>query len=416
MSTSEKSRTLIIGKHWPEPQSSAAGSRMMQLIEVFQQLGSVVFASAASPGEYSANLEEIGVQTSRIELNNTSFDHFVLDLSPDIVMFDRFMTEEQFGWRVAENVPGAIRILDTEDLHGLRFARQQAVKPGRSVNDEDLHNETMLRELAAIYRCDLSLIISEAEMDLLNDKMGVPGSILKYVPFMVSTAEEKAIRELPDFEDRKHFITIGNALHPPNRDAIQVLHDNIWDKIREQLPTAEMHVYGAYIDPSIQKLHSPSKGFVIKGRAAEVSEVMRQARLCLAPLRFGAGLKGKLIDAMQSGTPSVTTSVGAEGMAGNLPWCGRITDDFDDFAKLAVALYSDIELWKESQDRGFQVLQQRFNGDAIKQGMIKDLIGFSDNLAEHRSQNFTGSMLRHQSMRSTEYMARWIEEKNRNRG
>lgn len=389
---------------------------MIQLIEAFKQLGSVVFASAASPGEYSANLEEIGVETSPIELNNSSFDRFVKDLSPDIVMFDRFMTEEQFGWRVASQVPDALRILDTEDLHGLRFARQQAVKSGRSLNDEDLHNETMLRELAAIYRCDLSLIISEAEMDLLTDKMGVPESILKYVPFMVSPPEEKVINELPDFGDREHFITIGNVLHPPNRDAIQVLQDNIWDKIREQLPAAEMHVYGAYVDPSIQKLHNPTKGFMIKGRAAEVSEVMRQARVCLAPLRFGAGLKGKLIDAMQSGTPSVTTSVGAEGMSGSLLWCGSIADDFDYFAKLAVELYSDAERWKESQDRGFQILQQRFNGGAIKQQIIRDLIHLRDNLADHRFKNFTGAMLRHQSLRSSEYMARWIEEKNRNRG
>jgi len=408
-------RTLIIGKHWPEPQSSAAGSRMMQLIEIFQEMGSVVFASAASTGEFSANLEDSRVQTERIELNNSSFDHFIRELSPDVVMFDRFMSEEQFGWRVITQVPEALRILDTEDLHGLRFARQQAVKSGRGVNSEDLHNETMLRELAAIYRCDLSLIISEAEIEWLTEKLKLPSALLRYLPFLISLPSKSEVHKLPSFTERKHLVTIGNALHPPNRDAIQVLHDQVWGKIRKQLPEAEMHIYGAYIDASIQKYHNPQAGFFVKGRAENVAEVMRNARVCLAPLRFGAGLKGKLVDAMRFGTPSVTTSVGAEGMAGQLPWCGFVSDDWEEFVQEAVALYSNASLWKQAQQNGFDILKERFDADVINKKFVQDLVECRNNLAGLRLQNFTGAMLQHQSLRSTEYMSRWIELKNKDK-
>jgi len=118
---------LIIGFVWPEPNSTAAGSRMLQLIELFQKNGyAVTLVCAASKSDKSFDLDTLNIQTFDIQLNDSSFDVLVKEMNPDIVMFDRFLTEEQFGWRVAENCPEAIRILDTEDLHFLRSARQIA--------------------------------------------------------------------------------------------------------------------------------------------------------------------------------------------------------------------------------------------------------------------------------------------------
>src|SRR5258706_10228916 len=98
---------------------------MMQLIYFFKEQGSsITFASASAESAFMFDLKNIGVDKVKIELNSGSFDSFVSELNPMIVLFDRFMTEEQFGWRVAENCADAIRILDTEDLHCLRTARQ----------------------------------------------------------------------------------------------------------------------------------------------------------------------------------------------------------------------------------------------------------------------------------------------------
>ena len=118
-------KLLIIGLVWPEPTSSAAGTRMLQLIELFIERGyEVTFACAAAKSEFSFPLVEKGVEEVEIKLNDESFNVFVGDLTPDVVLFDRYMVEEQYGWRVTQECPNALKILDTEDLHFLRYARQ----------------------------------------------------------------------------------------------------------------------------------------------------------------------------------------------------------------------------------------------------------------------------------------------------
>jgi O-antigen biosynthesis protein len=111
------SKLLIIGFVWPEPKSSAAGSRMMQLIHLFlAEAYDITFASTCSKTDNAFNLETLGITQAEIALNNSSFDTFITELKPDVVLFDRFIIEEQFGWRVAENCPEALRILDTDHL------------------------------------------------------------------------------------------------------------------------------------------------------------------------------------------------------------------------------------------------------------------------------------------------------------
>src|SRR5690554_5041151 len=133
---------LIIGHTFPEPSTTAAGSRMMQLIELFQQEGhQITFASTAAISERSANLEKLDVSTKKIRLNDPSFDGFIKKLDPGIVIFDRYITEEQFGWRVTENCPKALKILDTEDLHFLRKSREEAVRNGKPSSEANLFSE-----------------------------------------------------------------------------------------------------------------------------------------------------------------------------------------------------------------------------------------------------------------------------------
>ena len=175
-------KLLVIGFVWPEPNSSAAGSRMMQFIGLFQKQGyEVTFASAAQDSDFMVNLSEFGIEKAAIALNHSSFDEFVKTLQPNVVLFDRFMIEEQFGWRVVENCPNAIRILDTEDLHCLRIARQKALKQNRlfSINDL-LVEEVAKREIASILRCDLTLMVSEFEMDVLQNVFRVCFGIISY--------------------------------------------------------------------------------------------------------------------------------------------------------------------------------------------------------------------------------------------
>lgn len=423
---------LIIGYVWPEPKSSAAGTRMLELVRLFLQMRcEVVFASAALLSEHRFDLTTLGVVEKTVALNCSSFDEFVKNLQPDLVLFDRFFTEEQFGWRVARACPQALRILDTEDFHSLRHARQQLLKVAQKkcVTEKEKQSvgpvtasaaelyqymydqDMVLREVASIFRCDLSLMISGFEMQFLQQYFSVPAQLLFYAPFLSPvTLRESA---LPDFSCRQHFIAIGNFRHEPNWDSVLWLKHQLWPLIRTQLPQVELHIYGAYPPPKATQLHNAKDGFYIKGWADDADVVMQQARVCLAPLRFGAGIKGKLMDAMRAGTPSVTTTIGAESMRGDLPWGGAIVDDAEAIAAAAVALYNDQSLWRDAQGSGFTILHNYFATADFNQLLQQRLELLNDNVVRERCHNFIGQMLRHHHHKSTQYMGQWIEAKNK---
>ena len=408
-----KEHILIIGKVWPEPSSSAAGSRTLQLINLFlEQNWQVSFACAASESDYSFDLKSLGISTLHIVLNDSSFDDLVKNMQPHMVLFDRFTSEEQFGWRVAQNCPNALRILDTIDLHCLRLARQEAIKQNRDFSLLDLNSDFAKREIASIYRSDVSLMISDYEMDLLINHFKIDNSLLHYVPFLLDPILKKD-NQWPSFSEREHFLSIGNFLHEPNWDAVLFLKQFIWPLIRKQLPKAEIHIYGAYPSKKVFDLNNLKEGFLIKGRADSLERVMKKTKVCLAPLRFGAGIKGKLIDAMQFGVPSVTTDIGAEAMHGEFPWNGIIANQPHKFAEAAVELYTNEIKWQQAVENGAQILNNFFLKSNHSDLLIDKLLFLKNQLKSHRSSNFIGEMLMHHTVMGTKYMSLWIEAKNK---
>ncbi|MBX9912545.1 MAG: glycosyltransferase family 4 protein [Pseudomonadaceae bacterium] len=400
---------------------------MMQLLDCFLADGwQITFASPAGDGEHKADLTALGISEQSIELNHSSFDTFVCTLQPDVVLFDRFMMEEQFGWRVEKHCPQALRLLETSDLQSLRDARQQALKEqlaaGQSEDFTELlslstgelfkrmaNSDSAKRELAAIYRCDLSLMISDAEIELLTEQFKLPPTLLLHCPLLLDSRPQP----VPSFAQREHFLSIGNFRHAPNWDAVLWLKNSIWPLIRQQLPKAQLHIYGAYTPPKATALHNAAQGFHIMNWAPDALEVMRNARVCLAPLRFGAGIKGKIADALLCGTPNVTTPIGSEGMHGQLPWPGSIASNAQAIADAAVQLYRDDAAWQQAQTAGWELLAARYERQHFAPLLLERIAECRSNLAAHRLHNFTGSMLRHHHHKSTQYMAQWIEAKNR---
>lgn len=399
---------VIIGAVWPEPTSTAAGSRMLQLISLFQKQDyEITFLCSASKSDFSFDLNQISVKTKAIQLNDSSFDAEIKSLNPDVVLFDRFMIEEQYGWRVMENCPNALRILDTEDLHFLRKARENAFKQNRELVFENYISDVFKREMASIYRCDLTLLISEFEMQLATETFKIDATLLYYLPFL----SEEIQKDIPSFEERNHFVSIGNFLHEPNWQTVLALK-KCWKSIKKQLPDAELHVYGAYVSEKAQQLHNEKEGFLIKGRAESVLDVYSKAKTLLAPIPYGAGLKGKLFEAMQLGLPSVTTKMGAEGMNGNLDWNGFITSDEADFIEKTIDLYTNKSLWETAQKNGYEIIEKRFKKELYETDFMNQVGSLQENLNAHRNQNFLGQILQHQSLQSTKYMSKWIEAKN----
>ncbi|WP_394972002.1 glycosyltransferase [uncultured Croceitalea sp.] len=400
-------KALFIGFVWPEPETTAAGRRMLQLLTSFKEsCYEVVFASTAQHTAYSANLADLEIKTVQIQLNQSSFDDFIKNLKPTIVIFDRFMIEEQFGWRVAEFAPQALRILNTEDLHSLRNTREACHKKGEEFTTEKwLESDITKRELASIYRSDLTLIISPAETKLLKSVFSIPEDILFTLPFML----EESLKEPPTFEARKDFIFIGNGKHAPNVDAIKYLNESIWPAIRNELPNSKLNVYGAYLPQQINQMHDPSTGFLVHGWLKDLDKTLQNTRVNLAPLRFGAGLKGKVIDGIRNGTPTITTAIGAEG----IPDVGISYDNALEFAQKAIGIYTNKEEWLKMQQLGFKILSIYFSKEQLAPTLFSKIDILKNKLQEHRNKNFIGSLLQHQTMASTKYMSKWIAEKNK---
>jgi glycosyltransferase involved in cell wall biosynthesis len=399
-------KVLIIGYGWSEPQSSAAGLRDWNLIETFLGVGwEVIFAASSKENQFSQAIQARGVQICPVQPNDPGFDTFIAELKPDFVVFCRFMTEEQFGWRVQEHSPESVRIIDTVDLHFLRRGREKVLKKGTI---PELNSEELLREAASIYRSDCSLILSSFETRLLVEDYKIPANLLCLSRFHYDPPLDS-----PPFAERTDFVTIGNFRHAPNADGVLWLHQKIWPLIRQKLPEAQLHIYGAYPPKEMMALTHRKSGFHVLGYIPDQFETFRKYRVNLAALRFGAGIKGKISDGWWTGTPVVTTPIGAEGMSDDLPWGGYIAIDEADFAHKAVQLYSDQHRWENAKKNGLDLIRTLYDRKKNEKQLILNLLEVKDQLHQRRASNLVGAMLSHHQHRSTRYFSKWIEEKNK---
>ncbi len=406
-------KILIIGKVWPEPDSSAAGKRMKQLIGLFQERGEVHFACASAFTGNEADLDALGVKVRQIGLNDDAVNGYFSELNPDVVVFDRFLTEEQYGWRIIEQCPQAVRILNTEDLHFLRKTRHRFVKETNDFTTGtdvlDFQNDDTMRELASIYRSDLTLMISPAEIKLLQEEMNVPPELLSYLPIFSETRPTNT----PAFGERHAFLFIGNVLHEPNADAIRMLQSTVWPLIRRELPDATLIIAGAYPTQYVLQLANPASGIHVAGHTKEVEALYATVRVSLVPLRFGAGIKGKIIESLECGVPFVSTGIGTEGMFFDEKWKDCIANDWDSFARKAVELYRDEEKWKHFQRLGKVHLNAHFDRPVHESRFLAEFDELMETIHVKRRKRYYSQLVQHHSLMSTRYLSKWIMEKNR---
>ncbi|WP_075804580.1 glycosyltransferase, partial [Pseudomonas putida] len=329
------------------------------------------------------------------------------DPAPDIVLFDGHRMEEQFGAHIEQQHPNALRVLTIPLLHSLREARQALLRrrlvTGLDPNDfrelfttsgSDLYQqmaptELAQREIAAIHRSDLSLVTSDVEIDLLVNGFGVPPDLLHWCPPLLLAPQAMA-----PFGEREHMVGFVDFRDPADWDAVLWLRHNIWPMTRRHLPDVQLRLYGPSPTEKALALHDPVGGLLIHEQPEVPLDVMSKARLCLAPLRFGAGTKAVLANALLAGTPAIITPIGSEAMHGNQPWPGLVSGTAEGLAKAAISLYSDEARWNQAQRDARQVLERHFNpqwhGAALVQRIQQTLMG----LADQRLYNFTGAMLR----------------------
>eukprot|EP00797_Seminavis_robusta_P009581 Sro1696_g291820.1 Inherit from COG: Protein of unknown function (DUF455) (333) ;mRNA; f:3972-4970 len=330
-------------------------------------------------------------------------------------------------------------VLDMQDMHALRWHRQSIIEQQdqdkEEGNDHDFltglpvdtnsfplaSDEKLQRELASIHRSDLTLVCSRVEMEALQQVYQIPQYKLCLASFFMDNNALLRMTNPLDFDDRKDFCFIGGFRHDPNVDAVWQMK-RLWPRIQTALSAnddnnknANFHVYGPFCPRSVRdQCHDPGAGFHIHGFADQpVGDILSHHRGLLAPLRYGAGIKGKILDAWTVGTPVVTTPIGSEGIgANNIAWGGAVAHGSQEFVDAAVSLHTDERTWRQAGDRGHAILAEQFgihNWDSV----VASLIDVVRNKGARRQGDYMRGVLWQQTLRSTEFFSRWIEEKNK---
>eukprot|EP01135_Chromosphaera_perkinsii_P004734 Nk52_evm6s295 gene=Nk52_evmTU6s295 len=466
-------RILFVCPVWPEEGSTASAFRTLSLVEAARRHRNwkVSVASPAKAGIPCSVLKEQGVDVFQClpnvsEESPNCLSNHLSSFKPSMVVFDRFYMEEMFGWLVREKAPNASRIVDTQDIHFLRSAREKMalesldlaeknyadkdngggfsqylssaasptgssssavllVRNDRNIFDVPINvgDDMANRELASILRSDLSFVVSAGEMRVLLDKFDVPESKLALCSFLYGLEKDEEGNFRPDvkpFEEREGFATIGNFRHKPNMDSVEVLINSVWPEIkrREKLQkngkpehSATLHIYGAYSDHLSGRFHRPEEGIFFHGYVKDHLKALERHRIMLCPLRFGAGIKGKISDGWLVGTPSVSTSIGLEGMTddfGRMHWGGLVSNDISKFASDSLVLYGQKGEWEKKQKNGFRLMQNLFDSERNGIRFVKALKDLNGSLEDKRSKDWLGNILWSSSNRCTEMFSKYI--------
>lgn len=439
---------------WPQPNMSAAGVRTTSLLNYFASSKQNTFQQVhygcglkSRDGLQEENIP--GVLLHHLPANRAEemkrFLHCDKNKNLKVVVFDRFFAEEAYSFHFHVERPDILRVLDMQDMHSLRYHREDLVKrmDSRCGHDKfacfkdyayltstpkaphsDASNMSsknpeslLMRELSAIHRSDLTLVCSPFEHDLLTHKFGIDPGKLVIAPFFTEKGTEGypcgdgESQDRNCYENRRDFVAIGGFKHRPNVDQVFMLK-HLWPKLKSMVPDAKLHIYGALPPLRVQQLNDRANDFLVHGYVDNLYTALGCSRVLLAPLRFGAGIKGKIIDAWRFGCPTVTTPIGAEGIGENQEnWGGVVATDEEDFISAASKLYNDKEAWNLSQNNARHLLSVYFDAKTNLSRVHSAIVRAVENLDSRRSEDFVSAMLWQSSMRSTEYMSRWIELK-----
>ena len=299
-----KSKLLIIAHLWPESNTTAAGEHLLALIQSFKNANyQVHLGCTADKTSLGDSFSEDDVKVHKIALNCNSFDELLLDLRPEVVLFDRFISEEQFGWRVYKNLPQCYTLLNTEDLHSLRLSRSK----GREEKWET--TDTFKREIASFYRVDKVLIISREEINKLTALLPSISSKLIYVPLIIHR------RELANTINRKpwSFVFFGSGKHPGNAATLQRIIE-MWPNMLKIQPESSLIIFGAYYPESLINKVNKLKQVSFRGWVEDLDTILLNYQFLLSPTPFGAGLKGKVLQSINNGLICLCSSLASEGI------------------------------------------------------------------------------------------------------
>lgn len=391
-------RALVCAPHLPEFDREGGSRRILHLIELLLETDwAVTFVCRNPDGDerYARMLRQRGVAVYvGWELQGVGEEYLI---TPErLIAVGRFDLALLCFWETAEAFLQPLRalspatrvIVDSIDLHFLRNARtifrRTADQEANGLDDD--YGDKMIREMNTYAAADAVLTVSQREADLINDL--VADLALAHA---VPDIEEPALTQ-PPLGARQGSLFVGNFRHPPNVDAVRYLCREILPLLDPALLAAHpVSIVGNALDRSADEFASESPHVRLVGWVPSVAPYLARARLTVVPLRTGAGTKRKLIQALMAGTPTVSTSVGVEGLPLQANEHLLLADDPPAFAAAMTRLLTDASLWERLAARGRErivtlhsreVIRPRFTAviDAIlirpqRQGRLPMLFG-----------------------------------------
>ncbi|HEY0181021.1 MAG TPA: glycosyltransferase [Dokdonella sp.] len=360
-------RVLIVDATTPMPDHDSGSLRMVNLMRVLADLGcqtSFLPDNRAWVERYTAALQALGVEAlyapyaaSPVTLFRERGREF------DLIVLSRHYVAASYVGLARLYAPQAKLAFDTVDLHYLREQRA-AELTGRA--DLARHAAaTRLQELKLVRECDLTLVVSPVERELLERE--APGA---EVEVLSNVHEVYGCRRA--FAERHDLVFVGGFQHPPNADAVEWFVGEVFPRVRAELGEARFHVIGSRVPDAIRAL--ADEHVVVHGYVEDIAPYMDGCRVALAPLRYGAGVKGKVNMAMSYGLPVVATSVAVEGMQAAPGTDVLVADDADAFAAAVVRLYRDAALWQRLSRNGLANVERHFSF-ASARGVLQRMLG-----------------------------------------
>ena len=344
-------RVLVADHYVPAPDRDAGSLRMARLLELLTAQGCVVTLlpdDRERPEPYTSALEQQGIEVLHGSVDVASH---IRALAPELALciLSRPSVAASLLPVVRANAPDAVVVYDTVDLHFVRHERGAEV--GAAAEDR-----STVDELALVSAADATIAVSDAEAAILRGLR--PDAAVFEVPVV-----HPVVGDTAPFETRRDLLFVGGFQHDPNVDAVVHFVADVLPRIRERLPDVTLTVVGSHTPAAVTAL--AGSHVRVLGWVPDLGELYRNHRVAIAPLRYGAGLKGKVAESLAQGVPTVATPVGAEGFGAEHRQHMLIGAVPDEFADLVVELYTDPDLWRTLSTEGRKLIDARFSPAAV---------------------------------------------------
>ncbi len=354
---------LVIDATTPQPDQDSGSLRLVNILQLLLGEGCAVtfFAdNRAYLERYSRQLQQMGVEVLWHPWLADPVAWFAEHGKRfDVAFVSRHYIASHYVDLVRRHAPKARLVFDTVDLHYLREQRAAAL-----ANDDALARAaaaTREAELSLVQGCDLTLVVSPVEKELLERELpGARVAILSNVHAVPGCRRGYAQRE--------GLMFVGGYQHPPNVDAATWFARDIFPLVRKQLPEVQFHLIGSKAPAEVKAL-GEQPGVVFHGYVEDIEPFLDGCRIAVAPLRYGAGVKGKVNMSMSYGQPVVATPVAVEGMFAQAGRDVLVAAEAGDFAAQVIAAYRDEALWSTLSEHGTANVREHFSFEAARRAL-----------------------------------------------